>query len=254
MKIKHLLVIVLALTFSYSQAQSKSSPRSSAPSSKVRVSSYSSDNNRSSSGNSNKSGKVNPNERSSRPDHVGYQGSNESTPSPYDKKSNYKAPETASVTANSPKLNQGFVNLPFNFDRCNTLRGMNGAYLFQSVYLPRTVMIWDFVAHWRNCDPDYALSNVVPASFEIFNESSDTLYVLYNSSDKSYFTDFDRQLLGNPMASNMQLILPLQSANLRMIGQSFGAAIYRKKEDGTFELVSQRISRPQQGTVVMRIG
>jgi hypothetical protein len=39
-----------------------------------------------------------------------------------------------------------------------------------------------------------------------------------------------------------------------MIGQSFGAAIYKRKEDGTFELVNQRISRPQQGTVVMRIG
>lgn len=254
MKIKHLLVIVLALNFSFALAQSKSSPLNSSSSSKTRVSNYTPDRNRASSGGSSKSSRLNPNERSTRPDHVGYQGATRPESSPYDKPSNYKSPEVQTEPTATPKLDQGFVNLSFNFDRCNTLSGLNGAYLFQSVYLPRTVLIWDFVARWRNCDRDYSRSAMVPASFEVINESADTLYVLYNSSDRNYFTQLDYTLLNNPMASNMQLVLPLKSTNIRMIGQSFGAAIYKRKEDGTFELVNQRISRPQQGTVVMRIG
>ncbi|MFO0359482.1 MAG: hypothetical protein ACK50N_03205 [Flavobacteriales bacterium] len=75
--------------------------------------------------------------------------------------------------------------------------------------MPRTVLIWDFVARWRICDRDYAMSAMVPASFEVINESADTLYVLYNSSDRNYFTQLDYTLLNNPMASNMQLVLPL---------------------------------------------
>lgn len=254
MKMKHLLVIVLALNFSFSQAQSKSSPLNSSSGSKTRVSNYTPDSNRASSGNSNKSSRLNSYERSTRPDHVGYQGATRPEPSPYDQPSNYKSPAVQAEPIATPKLDQGFVNLSFNFDRCNTLSGLNGAYLFQSVYLPRTVLIWDFVARWRNCDRDYSRSAMVPASFEVINESADTLYVLYNSSDRNYFTQLDYTLLNNPMASNMQLVLPLKSTNIRMIGQSFGAAIYKRKEDGTFELVNQRISRPQQGTVVMRIG
>jgi hypothetical protein len=254
MKVKSLLVISLALSVCFADAQSKTSPLSSTSGSKNRVDNYSKNSNRTSTGRSSKTSRLNQNERSSRPDHVGYQGADRPTPSPYDKPSNYKSPENQPAQIETPKLDQGFVNLPFNFDRCNTLRGMNGAYLFQSVYLPRTVLIWDFVARWRNCDRDYAMSAMVPASFDIINESSDTLYVLYNSSDRSFFTDFDRQLLGNPMASNMQLIEPLKSVSIRMIGQSFGASIYRKRVDGTFELENQRVSRPQQGSVVLRIG
>ncbi|MFY7707704.1 MAG: hypothetical protein ACOVQ5_06440 [Flavobacteriales bacterium] len=53
------------------------------------------------------------------------------------------------------------------------------------------------------------MSAMVPASFEVINESADTLYVLYNSSDRNYFTQLDYTLLNNPMASNMQLVLPL---------------------------------------------
>lgn len=253
MKMKHILVIVLALNFSFSQAQSKSSPLNSSSGSKTRVSNYTPDSNRASSGSSNKSSKLNPNQRSTRPDHIGYQGATRPKPSPYDQPSNYKSPVVQAEPIATPKLDQGLVNLPFNFDRCNTLRGLNGAYLFQAVYLPRTVMIWDFVARWRNCDREYALSNMVPASFEVINESSDTLYVLYNSSDRSYFTQFDKMLLNNPMVSDMQVVVPMKSTQMRMIGQSFGAAIYKKKEDGTFELVNQRISHPQEGTVLVKI-
>jgi hypothetical protein len=252
MKMKHLLVIVLALSFSFTQAQShsKTSPLNS--SSKTRVPDYPSRTHKPKT-NSNKQNYNTRDSKFANGEHV----RNEST-RPNGASANSKSPNVlntpeSTIHKHAPKLDQGYVNLPFNFDGCNTLSGFNGAYLYQAINLPQTTLIWDFVAHWRNCDRDYIMSNTVPSSFEVINESVDTLYVLYNSSDRACFSEFDLMLLNNPMASNMRVVLPMRSAHMRMIGSSFGAAIYKKREDDTFELVNQRIARPQEGTVLVKI-